>query len=446
MSLSTSELWSAALSLIRTRLSEQQFDTWFQALGCVDGPTGQDVVLEVPNRFLSDWLTNHYLDMINRCLSEAAGRKVSAAICVRGGHSQFERPYLSSPRATWHASRNRGVPLNKNFVFETFVVAPCNALAHAAAVAIAEAPGKSYNPLFLHSAVGMGKTHLLQACCHQIQTSNPHLNILSLSCENFVNEFIASVERGELENFRYSYRHVDVLAIDDIHFLANKERTQEEFFHTFNTLYHSQKQIILSSDSPPREIPSLEERLVTRFKWGLVAKIEPPELETRIAIVHMKVKLLNRKIPRDVVEYIAGNVTTSIRELEGAVVRSLGISALTDRPLDLKLVRETLQETKVPAPRVGITDIQAVVAEHFNLKVTDLQGKRRLKSIAFPRQICMYFAKELTSLSLVEIGGHFGGRDHTTVLYAIDKIKKSIEKDASLVETISTLRRDIVTQ
>jgi len=319
-------------------------------------------------------------------------------------------------------------------------------LAHAAAIAIAEAPGKSYNPLFIHSSVGMGKTHLLQACSHQIKAANPHLNILYLSCENFVNEFIAAVERGELESFRYSYRHVDVLAIDDIHFLANKERTQEEFFHTFNTLYHSQKQIVLSSDSPPREIPSLEERLVTRFKWGLVAKIEPPELETRIVIVYMKAKLLNRKIPQDVVEYIASNVTTNIRELEGAVVRVLGISALTNRPLDLKLVRETLKEARVPRPRVGITDIQAAVAEYFNLKVADLQGKRRLRSIAFPRQICMYLAKELTSLSLVEIGGYFGGRDHTTVLYAIDKIKKSIERDPSLVETISGLRRDIITR
>jgi chromosomal replication initiator protein len=272
------------------------------------------------------------------------------------------------------------------------------------------------------------------------------MKILYISCESFVNEFIGAVERGELETFRYNYRYVDVLVIDDVHFLANKERTQEEFFHTFNTLYHSQKQIILSSDSPPKEIPSLKERLVTRFKSGLVAKLEAPELETRIAIVRMKAKLLQRDIPADVVEYIASRVTTSVRELEGAVVRTLGIASLTKRPLSVALAAETVGETAAPGLRIGISEIQTAVAESFNLKVADLQGKRRHKAVAFPRQICMYLAKELTTLSLVEIGGHFGGRDHTTVLYAVDKIKKLLGSDDSLMDMINHLRESITSR
>ena len=272
------------------------------------------------------------------------------------------------------------------------------------------------------------------------------MNILYLSCENFVNEFIGAVERGELETFRYNYRHVDVLVIDDIHFLANKVRTQEEFFHTFNTLYHSQKQIILSSDSPPKEIPSLRERLVTRFKWGLVTRLDPPQLETRIAIVNKKARLLNRQIPAEVVEYIAGRITTSVRELEGAVVRILGVATLTRRTIDVELAKETLDDSAVAGPRISISDIQNAVADWFHIKVSDLQGKRRLKSIVFPRQICMFLAKELTSLSLVEIGGHFGGRDHTTVLYAIDKIKKLAAQDSAVVEIVTRLRERIISE
>lgn len=445
MSLRVKDLWASALSVIRSRVTDQQFETWFRGLTCSETEQG-GVLLTAPNRFSSSWLANHYLDMIETCLSEAAGRPLSVTIGAtdeRAAPAEIPRSRLAKfPPAT---RPERGVPLNKLYVFDSFVVGPCNALAHAATIAVAESPGRTYNPLFVHSGVGMGKTHLLQACCHQIRANHPDQNILYLSCESFVNEFIAAVERGELETFRYNYRYVDVLVIDDIHFLANKERTQEEFFHTFNTLYHSQKQIILSSDSPPKEIPSLKERLVTRFKWGLVARLESPEMETRISIVRMKAQLLKRSIPNDVVEFIADRVTSNIRELEGAVVRILGIATLTNRPVSVELAAETLEEAEFAAPRIGISDIQAAVAERFGLKVADLQGKRRHKSVAFPRQICMYLAKELTSLSLVEIGGHFGGRDHTTVLYGVDKIRKLLELDPSLLEIVRQLRDRIVT-
>jgi chromosomal replication initiator protein len=443
MSLSVKELWDATLSRIRSRITEQQFETWFRNLACNETPQGDGIILEAPNRFSCSWLTNHYIQMIEECLTDAAGRNLCVAI--RAGDSWPTKfAPAAVPAAPVSPLHELGMPLNKLCVFDTFVKGPSNAFAHAATVAVSEVPGRSYNPLFIHSSVGMGKTHLLQACCHQARATHPGLNVLYMSCESFVNDFIGAVERGELETFRYNYRHVDILVIDDIHFLANKVRTQEEFFHTFNTLYHAQKQIILSSDSPPKEIPSLKERLVTRFKQGLVVKIEPPELETRIAIVRMKAKLLNREIPGDVVEYIATRVTSNIRELEGAVVRTLGVAALTNRQLSVDLARETLQDAQALGPRVSITDIQATVAERFNIKVADLLGKRRHKSVAFPRQICMYLAKKLTPFSLVEIGGHFGGRDHTTVLYAVDKIKNMMEKDSVLAELVARLRSNLL--
>jgi chromosomal replication initiator protein len=385
--------------------------------------------------------------MIEECIKDAAGRSVCVAITAKEGGPPVRQPsYAPELTVTAPPPSQSGIPLNKFCVFETFVTGPCNALAHAAATAVSESPGEAYNPLFVHSSVGMGKTHLLQACCHEIQARHPEQNILYLSCESFVNEFIAAIERGELETFRYNYRYVDVLVIDDINFLANKVRTQEEFFHTFNTLYHSQKQIILSSDSPPKEIPSLKERLVTRFKQGLVVKIEPPELETRIAIVHMKAKLLNRDIPRDVMEYMASRITSNIRELEGAVVRVLGVASLTNRKLGVELAREALNDVEVPVPRISIGDIQTAVAHRFDIKVSDLLGKRRLKSVAFPRQICMFLAKGLTPFSLVEIGGHFGGRDHTTVLYAVNKISGMIKKDAALMELVNHLRNGLLSR
>jgi chromosomal replication initiator protein len=444
MSLTANDLWAAALSIIRSRVTPQQYETWFKALKCTGSPEERDLVLEAPNAFCCSWLKSHYLDMMEQCLASAAGSKVALTLTAGSGPGRpaalprFEQPRLPGPPPA-----QTGTPLNRLFLFDTFVVGPCNALAHAAAVAVSDSPGTSYNPLFLHSSVGMGKTHLLQACCHRIREKHPGRKILYLSCESFVNQFIAAVERGELESFRYNYRYVDVLVIDDIHFLANKERTQEEFFHTFNTLYHSQKQIILSSDSPPKEIPSLKERLVTRFKWGLVVKLEQPEFETRVAIIRKKAKLLNREIPTDVVEYVAAKVTNSVRELEGAVVRVLGTATLTSRPVNMELATETLGEVQLLSPRVGMSDIQEAVAARFNVKVADLQGRRRHKSIAFPRQICMFLAKELTSLSLVEIGGYFSGRDHSTVLYAIDKIKEMVGADPSLAELITQLREVI---
>jgi len=336
------------------------------------------------------------------------------------------------------------VILNEDYRFENFVVGPSNHLPHAAALAVANAPGNAYNPLFLHGAVGLGKTHLLQGICASVLAKRPDARILYLSCETFVNQFIAAVEAGELGDFRYRYRHVDMLLIDDIHFLARKERTQEEFFHTFNTLYNSRKQIILSCDSPPREIPTLEERLVSRFKWGLVAQIEPPDHETRVSIVRRKARRRRVDLPDEICQLIADHISTNVRELEGAVLRVIGYASLTNKPLSLDLATEALRDVIQHAERkVTIESILRNVSEHFGVKTSELIGKRRHKSISRPRQVCMYLCRRLTDYSLVEIGGQIGGRDHTTVIYANDKIAREIQTNTRLREDLDILTRRI---
>jgi len=325
---------------------------------------------------------------------------------------------------------NSDVVLNSKYTFDTFVVGPCNRFGHAAAMGAGEAPGKSYNPFFLHGRVGVGKTHLLQAVCFSILESWPETRILYLSCETFVNHFISALENGDMTEFRNKYRNVDVLVVDDIHLLANKERTQEEFFHTFNTLYNAGKQIVLSSDSPPKDIPTLQERLVSRFKWGMVTEIEPPCYETRMAIVKRKSRDRGHEVPDDVAQLIAEQVDQNVRELEGAVTRLIGYSSLTGRPITIELAREALADVfQVRRGVPTMDDIISVVTEHFSVKLTELQSKKRTKSIAFPRQIAMYLARKITRHSLGEIGGFFGGRDHSTVLYAVDRIATAMTQD-----------------
>ncbi len=338
------------------------------------------------------------------------------------------------------------IVLNDNYTFENFVAGTCNRLAHAACVAVAENPGRVYNPLYVHGSVGLGKTHLLQAVCHEIRAQRPDTKILYLSCETFTNHFVEAIERGALHQFRYRYRHVDVLVIDDIQFLGARERSREEIFHTFNTLFQSQKQIILSADESPRDIPSLEDRLISRFNWGLVTRLEAPCLETRMAIVCRKAKLRCAELPEDVIHFIAASVDSSIRELEGALTRVLAVAQQYGGTVDLGVAREALAHN-LPArnQRVTISDILQTVTERYDVRLTDLQGKRRHRSLAFPRQVCMYLARELTPLSLEEIGGHFGGRDHTTVLHAIRTIgqQRTIDKEleANIRQITALLRK-----
>ena len=346
-----------------------------------------------------------------------------------------------------HANLTDGenvVPLNPDYTFENFVTGPCNRLPHAACVAVAEQPGKAYNPLFIHGGVGLGKTHLLQAVCQKVIDRNAAAKILFLSCDSFINQFINAIESGEMNQFRYRYRHVDLLVIDDIHFLAGRDRTQEEFFHTFNTLYQQHKQIILSADCPPHEIPELEERLVSRFNWGLVARIDKPCYETRMAILQKKARMRGMSLPDDVLCYVAAKIESNTRELEGAITRIQGMSMLAAGRIDIELAKAALGEAVTPEQkRITIQQIFDVVTKYYNVRLSDLQGKKRHKSIAFPRQVCMYLARKHTEYSLEEIGGYFGGRDHTTVLHAVRTVTEDCSTDSRIIEQLTHLEHQL---
>ncbi|HEV8379428.1 MAG TPA: chromosomal replication initiator protein DnaA [Tepidisphaeraceae bacterium] len=338
------------------------------------------------------------------------------------------------------------IALNPDYAFENFVIGPCNRLAHAASIAVAEQPGKAYNPLFIHGDVGLGKTHLLQAVCQKILDRQPDARILYLTCDSFINQFINAVGSGDMNQFRYRYRHVDMLVIDDIHFLGgDKARTQEEFFHTFNTLYQGHKQIVLSADCPPSEIPELEERLVSRFNWGLVARIDKPCYETRMAILQKKAAMRGVSLPDDVLCYVASKIDSNTRELEGAVTKIQGLASLHEGKVDLELAKAAFGETATPEQRrVTFQQIFDVVTKYYNVRLSDLQSKKRHKSIAFPRQVCMYLARKYTRYSLEEIGGHFGGRDHTTVLHAVRTVDGDMKADGEIANQITQIEGHLV--
>jgi len=334
--------------------------------------------------------------------------------------------------------------LSPDYSFENFISGPNNRLAYAAAVAVAEQPGTAYNPLFIHGGVGLGKTHLLQAICQQILNQNPDHQILYVSCDAFMNQFIECVREGKMNEFRHRYRHVDMLVIDDIHFLANKDRSQEEFFHTFNELYQNNKQIVLSSDAAPSEIPQLEERLVSRFNWGLVTHVGAPCFETRIAILKAKARLRGMDIPEDVIEHIATRVDSNARELEGAVTTLQGHASLQNRKIDMELAREALGEQAAPrANQVTLQHIIDAVTAFYNVKLSDLQSRRRHKSVTEPRQVCMWLARKHTRFSLEEIGGYFGGRDHTTVMHSIKTVDQRSDNDATYGSQVRQLHEQI---
>jgi chromosomal replication initiator protein len=446
------QAWPSLRAALRKRMRHEQFETWFR---CSElrrcGPSG--VAIAVQNAFSSEWLRNHYLAELERVVLAVFGARwpvtieVDAELTLSSRSQRAESATDAAPpdasaaepskraRAAGRSGDNgllwtSDVALNPGYRFETFVVGPCNRFAHAASVGVSENPGSTYNPFFLHGSVGLGKTHLLQSLCYALLDRAPRTRILYLSCETFINHFINALGNGDLERFRTKYRNVDVLVVDDIHMLANKERTQEEFFHTFNTLYNAGKQIVLSSDSSPKEIPTLQERLVSRFKWGLVTEIESPCFETRVAILKRKSRERGREIPDAVAQLVAEHVDTNIREIEGAVNRLIGYAALSGQEITPDLARHVLRDAfTAPRSQPSMEDILRVVTAHFNVKVTDLQSRRRTKAIAHPRQIGMYLARQITRHSLEEIGGFYGGRDHTTVLYAVEQVDKQMRGD-----------------
>jgi chromosomal replication initiator protein len=461
MASSGSNLWQAALAQVQDAGAGLALPPWLWNADLVErspagsarpGPSRMQVRL--PEAARPDELGAALRSALVRALERTIGRHVELEFVDRAGQTApaaapvpEAQPQPAEPAAaTWPArfANPDRLRLNPQCTFENFVTGPCNRMAHAAALAISDLPGRAYNPLFVHSGVGLGKSHLMQAICHKVRSRRSEVSMMYVSCEDFVNQFIAAIESGQIEEFRYRFRYLDLLVIDDIHFLADKDRTQEEFFHTFNTLYQSQKQVVLSSDSPPHEIPRLEERLVSRFKWGLVVRIDRPSFETRVAIVQKKSKLRGVDLPEDVIQYIATVVDTNNRELEGAVIRVLGYASLCNRPVEMDLAKEALRDlATAPSRTVSIQEISDAVLLRYNARLSDLQSKRRSQSVALPRQICMYLARQLTGRSLEEIGAFFGGRDHTTVLHAERKIRQMVGHDPVFRGIVEAIERDI---
>ena len=442
-----SELWQQVMSIIQSKLSKPSFDTWFKSTKATF--VGEDViVVTAPNAFTAEWLSSRYTKLVSSIIEDCTGKSVTVKFAVEESQAAEPPSPVHQTAATSSLSVEENVSmLNPKYTFDTFVIGAGNRFAHAASLAVAEAPANAYNPFFLYGGVGLGKTHLMHAIGHYILENDPSTRVLYISSEKFTNEFINSIRDNKGESFRSKYRNIDVLLIDDIQFLAGKDGTQEEFFHTFNALHGENKQIIISSDRPPKEIPTLEERLRSRFEWGLITDIQPPDLETRIAILRKKAKAENLDIPNEAMMYIANMIDTNIRELEGALIRVVAYSSLTNQDITSHLAAEALKDI-LPSGRnrvITIQDIQQRVGEYYGLKLEDFKARKRTKAIAFPRQIAMYLSRELTDYSLPKIGEAFGGRDHTTVIHAHEKISQQMKIDQELYKVIHQLTEKIKT-
>lgn len=440
----TSEIWQHILSIINTKLSKPSFDTWFKATKVVS-LTDRSIVISAPTTFAVEWLESRYTKLVATTVFEYLNKQVEVSFVIEESAPTEQTQTHREPPAPIQMEESVSHMLNPKYTFDTFVIGSGNRFAHAASLAVAEAPARAYNPLFLYGGVGLGKTHLMHAIGHYILEHSPSSKVVYISSEKFTNEFINSIRDNRAESFRNKYRNIDILLIDDIQFLAGKESTQEEFFHTFNALHEERKQIIISSDRPPKEIPTLEERLRSRFEWGLITDIQPPDLETRIAILRKKAKAENLDIPNEAMMYIANQIDSNIRELEGALIRVVAYSSLINQDVTTHLAAEALKDI-IPSSRpkmITIQDIQQKVGEYYNLKLEDFKARKRTKAIAFPRQIAMYLSRELTDFSLPKIGDAFGGRDHTTVIHAHEKIAQLLKVDADLYKVINTISEKI---
>ncbi len=427
---------------MRVQLGEPAFQTWIVPLVASE-PAQDRLNLAAPDAFFREWVDKHYLSRIREIIRDLA-QKPDIIITLEAHASPAEaegaRPSPDMQPSRRPAANTTLTTLNPRYTFENFVIGPSNRHAHAYSIAVAENPAKTYNPLFIYGGVGLGKTHLIQAICHHLSRRNPELSIHYVSSERFTNELIDAIQRHATAAFRQKYRHVDVLVIDDIHFIAGKESTQEEFFHTFNALYDAHKQIVFCSDRPPKEINNLQDRLVSRFGWGLTTDVQPPDFETRVAILQKKIEREPITVPRDVIVFIAQLIKTNIRELEGALIRTIAYSLLEEEPVTLALAKEVLKDLlREPEKLVTIDFIQRCVAEEFSISLPDLKTKRRNKTVVLPRQIAMYLSRVLTDLSLPEIGAYFGGKDHTTVLHSFNKIKEGITRDEQLKQRIDRI-------
>ncbi|MFH1856200.1 MAG: chromosomal replication initiator protein DnaA [Candidatus Omnitrophota bacterium] len=438
------KLWHSIIQELEKNLNPRSVETWIKPLRPLEIKDDL-LIIEAPNKFFKDWLEEHYKEEILKN-ARLSGTVASVSFVV----GKSEKVVTETPRAP---KKERAVSvsstvdtyLNSRYSFDNFVIGPSNRFAHAAALAVAESPANAYNPLFIYGGVGLGKTHLMQAIGQYLLKNNSQAKTLYISSEKFTNQLISSIQNRSTLNFRNSYRTVDVLLIDDIHFIAGKESTQEEFFHTFNALYDSRKQIVISSDRPPKEIPGLEERLVSRFEWGLVTDVQPPDLETRIAILKKKAEKEVVEVPNDVAFFIADRIKANIRELEGALIRVVAYALLIGKKINVDLVKEVLKETLLQEEekRITIEAIQKKVAEYFDIRLSDMTTKRRTQAIAYPRQIAMYLTRNLTDFSLPKIGEAFGGRDHTTVLHACEKLQQLLKTNTNTKNLLNHLTAKI---
>jgi chromosomal replication initiator protein len=435
-----SNIWDHVLARIETKVNRHSFYTWFKPTAFVADHDGT-IRVRVPNALFRDWLTKHYAAVIEEALGEV--QRAGAPVAFVTEDTQLPIPSNTPPEPDpieeETAGDDHGI-LSARYSFDTFIVGPSNQFAHAACRAVAEAPSRSYNPLFIYGGVGLGKTHLMHAIGHYVATHLRNLKLTYISSERFMNEMVNAIRYDRILDFRERYRSVDVLLVDDVQFLAGKEGTQTEFFHTFNALYDSQKQIVISSDCPPHEITQLEERLRSRFEWGLIADIQSPDLETKSAILKKKAETEGVPIPDNVAIYIAGKIKSNIRELEGSLIRLIAYASLTGREITLALAQEVLRNVLQNDDRaVTIEIVQKAVADHYSLKLSELKSKNNSKSVAMPRQIAMYLCKALTSASLPEIGKSFGGKHHSTVIHSIRKVEVMRQKDGDFNTLINTL-------
>jgi chromosomal replication initiator protein len=439
------EIWEKTLNIIKGELTEVSFNTWIKSAIPVSY-NNSTIKLGVPNDFTKEILDTRYKDLLINAISLITSKKYDINFCILSEEAaEVEVKEKNDLRTSVIPSDEMSATLNPKYKFDSFVIGNSNRFAHAASLAVAESPAKAYNPLFIYGGVGLGKTHLMHAIGHYILLNNSKAKVVYVSSEKFTNELINSIKDDKNVEFRNKYRNVDVLLIDDIQFIAGKERTQEEFFHTFNALHEANKQIILSSDRPPKEIPTLEDRLRSRFEWGLIADIQPPDFETRIAILKKKADVENLNIPNEVMVYIASKIKSNIRELEGALIRIVAYSSLTNKEISVDLATEALKDiiSNKQTKHITIELIQDVVSSYFNLRVEDFKSQRRTRNVAFPRQIAMYLSRKLTDMSLPKIGEEFGGRDHTTVIHAYEKISESLNNDESLQSTVNELSKKI---
>ncbi|MDP3790472.1 MAG: chromosomal replication initiator protein DnaA [Candidatus Omnitrophota bacterium] len=454
MTSNDSSIWLRAREFIKKDLdNDQVFNIWFGPIRLVSS-TESSITLEVQNKLFQEMLLDRYLKIINSSVAKSCGKEMRVEFVLT---ESSDAPKQAQPqdipktpgKPFWPFAREKQdtgkeIGLNPRYTFDSFVVGPSNRFAHAATNAVCDSPAKAYNPLFIYGGVGLGKTHLMHAIGHKALQRAPKTKILYISSEDFTNQLIASIQNRTTMKFREKYRNVDILLIDDIHFIAGKESTQEEFFHTFNTLYDAHKQIVVSSDRPPKEIQSLEERLVSRFEWGLVTDIQPPDFETRMAILKKKSERDGIVLPDDVYYFLAEKVKSNIRELEGALIRVVAYAKLIGREITVDMVKEVLKDMiREGEKNITIDLIQKKVCEYFDIKLSDMKVKKRSRGIAYPRQIAMYLARQLTDYSLPEIGEYFGGRDHTTVMHAFDKIQNDLKIKKGLSSLIERVTENI---